>query len=256
MNSLLTLATLLAATTALPVTDNAGTSAVKARTPLDIESLVLPCVMDPFLGCPAAAEQTTGDADDGTSTGVVLHNDDSADRTYFFYKNSCECVPYKYITIPSQGQAFVALEAGFQGRLMRGTEEANLDGASHILGTWVEFSWEQGTGVGWADVSLIKGCDGGATISALDGTGATTGFSTWVLDGAPEEAYKQKSVSGAKVIMETESLTDANQINTAARDYLAGVLGYDVAYIDDHSTNPVIRSGNGRFDIVVHQGLP
>jgi hypothetical protein len=251
--SLLSFASLLVAAAALPAAGDTGISAIAARVTIPTESHVLPCVMAANLGCPSAPTKTTGDKDDGKSHGIILHNDDTAARSFFFYKNSCECIPYKYISIPAKGQAFVSLATGFQGRIMRGTEKAMLDGASHILGSWAEFTIDS-TGIGWGDVSLIKGCDGAVAIKSLDGSNSKTGFSQNLLSGAPDAAYKLKSVTGSKAIMETESLVDANVINAASRDYLAGKLGYNVAYIDDHHTNPVIRSGNGRFDVTMYAG--
>ncbi|KAH6645561.1 hypothetical protein BKA67DRAFT_585530 [Truncatella angustata] len=203
--------------------------------------------------CPTIAQKLTDDKDDGRSRGLVVQNKDIVSHTYFVYKNNCDCMPVKYITIPGNDMRFVSFSAGFQGRMTRGTESANLNGKYHLLGTWVEFSWDT-DGTGWADVSLIKGCDGAVDMVALDENGAKTGFSDNVLSNAPTGSYKQKAGSGAVVIMETESRTDPAIVNKASRDWLAGKLGYAKAYIDDYHGHQDICSVNGRFHINFYKG--
>ncbi|KAI1879774.1 hypothetical protein JX265_002728 [Neoarthrinium moseri] len=258
----ITVAALLAAAVALPLTENSGSSSAHTRDTnvvLEVESHVLPCVTDSTLNCPKQSQKIKGDVDDGKTKGIILRNDDSEARSFFFYRNSCECVPLKHITIPAKGKAFVALADDFQGRVMRGTEANNLDGASHILGTWMELTNVAATGQGWADVSLIKGCDGAVSVKSLDGSEVKTGFSEWLLDDAPASAYMLKS-GGAKVIKHTEELTNIN-ILAAPRDYLASKIGYNKAYLDDHYAErnmgePVIMSANARFDITFYKGRP
>jgi hypothetical protein len=207
-------------------------------------------------GCPSKATKITGDTDTGKNIGIIVNNKDSVARSFYIYKNNCDCLPVKYISIPANDKKFISMAAGSAGRIMRGTDAVNLDGKSHALGTWMEFSWDA-DGTGWADVSLIKGCDGAVDVAATDGTGAKAGFSDSVLDNAPSGAYKLKAGSGSKVIMETESLTDPNDINTAPRDWLHKKLAsWTKAYIDDHHGNPDIRSGNGRFNINFYPGRP
>ncbi|KAI6081174.1 hypothetical protein F4821DRAFT_249938 [Hypoxylon rubiginosum] len=160
----------------------------------------------------------------------------------------------KYVTLSAGQSAFISLPDGFQGRIVRGTTDVNLDGQPHTLGTWLEIGFDSnGSGKGYADVSLIRGCDGAVSVSALDGTGAATGFSQNVLSGAPADALDAKD-SGAKVIKATEGLLSA--IVNVSRDYLANLLGYDKAYIDDYHGNPVISSSNQRFSATFYAGKP
>lgn len=250
----LTFAALVVVGSAFPITEDAHTVSKQVRGNSVAVEISNDCYYPAGTTCSTKAQNITGDTDDGQKTGVVVNNKDCVAHSYFFYQNSCDCVPWKYISIPANGTKFVALNAGFQGRMMRGTEAANLDGKTHLLGTWTEFSWDA-DGRGWADVSLIKGCDGAVDIKAIDGIGASVGFNTSVLDDAPPGAYKRKS-TGSKVIMETEALGDYTKINTIPRDWLAGKIGYKKAYIDDHHGNPDICSVNGRFAINFWPGRP
>ncbi|KAK9791656.1 hypothetical protein AB5N19_01908 [Seiridium cardinale] len=258
LRRLFTFASLMAIAAALPASEKGIIASMEPRdyaTPTEVSGT---CYIPSgnAAGCPSSATKTTGDTDDGKKTGITVHNKDSQARSFFIYKNNCDCLPVKYISVPANGKKFIAMAAGFQGRMMRGTEAANLDGKSHALGTWMEFSWDA-DGKGWADVSLIKGCDGAVDVTAADGVGAQTGFNDDVLDGAPAGAYRLKAVSGSKVIMETESLTDASVINTTPRDWLYKEIGvWTKAYIDDHHGNPDICSANGRFDINFYPGRP
>ncbi|KAH6652500.1 hypothetical protein BKA67DRAFT_659209 [Truncatella angustata] len=256
--SLLTVSSIFAVAAAFPASDGSSTVAPRAGNYIVQKEISGTCWYPPgsTSNCPTKSQLITGDVDNGERTGIILQNLDFSPRSFFVYKNSCECMPVKYITIGAGLKRFVAFDPGFQGRIVRGTTNANLDGKSHALGTWMEFSWDLDDGTGWADVSLIKGCDGAVDVEALDDLGAKTGFSDNVLDGAPQEAYKQKSSSKELVIMETESLTNATVINTAARDWLAGKLGYKKAYVDDHHGNPDICSTNGRFLIRFWPGRP
>ncbi|KAI1636478.1 hypothetical protein F4809DRAFT_381671 [Biscogniauxia mediterranea] len=261
LRSIFTFAGLLALSAAVPIGQDATPSssshlkAVRAPMELPRTSPVLDtreasCAIS--LGCQSAAEEVTGDTDDGTTWGLRITNSGDETATYFLYQNSCDCVPYKYITIEANCTSFVALSTGFQGRIVRGTTEMNLDGNSHLLGTWVEVNIGS-DGVAWGNISLIKGCDGAAAIAALDGTAVSTGFDEWLLDGAPDDAYEAKD-DGVKVIKQTEALDNANTIIYASRDYLAGKLGYTKAYVDDHHGNPVICSSNGRMAITFYKG--
>ncbi|KAI1405357.1 hypothetical protein F4819DRAFT_510329 [Hypoxylon fuscum] len=202
--------------------------------------------------CATKATQTFGDPDQN-GAGIQLKNGDSQSRSYFVYQNSCDYIPLKYITIGAGQTQFVSLPAGFQGRVVRGTEAVNLDGQPHTLGTWLELGLD-GTGKGWADVSLIRGCDGAVSVAAMDGSGVSTGFDdSSILDGAPEGAYDTKQ-SGAKVLKATEGLLSV--VVDVVRDYLASKLGYDKAYIDDYHGNPVICSSNERFSATFYHGRP
>ncbi|KAI4867649.1 hypothetical protein F4820DRAFT_412933 [Hypoxylon rubiginosum] len=206
-------------------------------------------------GCTTRAEQVQGTSSDTNGRGVQVKNADSQSRSFFVYANSCDYVPLKYVTLGAGQSAFVSLPQAFQGRIVRGTTQVNLDGRPHLLGTWLEIGLDgDGSGKGWADVSLIRGCDGAVSVAAADGTGASTGFQdSSILDDAPGDALEAKD-SGSKVIKATEGLLSV--VVEAARDYLASKLGYDKAYIDDYHGNPVICSSNERFSATFYRGRP
>lgn len=204
--------------------------------------------------CATKAEKVDGA--DTNGHGVVIHNADSETRSFFMYDNSCDSVPSKYLTISASGTGFIPFSTGFQGRVVRGTEELNLDGSSHRLGTWLEMSLDS-QGTAWGDVSLIRGCDGPATIEALDSSGATKGFKdTSVLSDAPANVLFPKD-SGVKVINATE-LDGSNPpvVIQPVVDYLSSKLDHSMVYIDDFHDNPVICSTNGRFSATFYQGKP
>ncbi|KAK9778911.1 hypothetical protein SCAR479_04147 [Seiridium cardinale] len=192
--------------------------------------------------CNTSATQTSGDSDSG-GVGVTINNADSASRGYYIYHNDCDTVPYKYIWVDAGETKFVSLPSAFQGRITRGTDEYNLAGSAQWLGTWFEIGLDS-DGTGYADVSLIRGCDGAVSISSLDGTGVSIGFTQWILDGAPSGAYATKS-DGQTVLAASENLDGS--INTVVRDWYISEVGITNAYVDDYHGDPVISSSNGRF---------
>ncbi|KAI1085439.1 hypothetical protein F5B20DRAFT_3447 [Whalleya microplaca] len=204
-----------------------------------------------FSSCPSVSQLIDGDVNN-SGPGVELTNADNEDRTFFVYRNSCDNIPAKYIRIRSGETRFVSLPSDFQGRITRGTEKWNLMGLARPLATWVEITVDP-QGTIWGDVSLIKGCDGAATLESLDGSNLKVGFDNWVLDGAPDAAYSVKP-SGTRVIAGTEN-TLVN-ILSAPRDWLAQKIGYEKVYIDDYHGNPVISSTNGRFAVTFYPGRP
>ncbi|KAI0169372.1 hypothetical protein GGR52DRAFT_593135 [Hypoxylon sp. FL1284] len=249
LRSSLNLLSLLLATAAALPTGNLDGGAAAAAGELETRAQ-----------CATKAEHVQ-DAHDTNGRGVQLKNADTATRDFFVFANGCDSVPLKYVTIPAGQTKFVALPAGFQGRIVRGTTKVMLDGQPHTLATWLELGMDSGANAaGWADVSLIRGCDGPVTVSAMDGSGASKGFKdTSVLDNAPPKALQAKA-SGAKVIKATE-LTENGpngkpKVVPASRDYLGGKLGYKAAYIDDYHGNPVIKSANQRFNVVFYKGRP
>ncbi|XXH02896.1 hypothetical protein Hte_009284 [Hypoxylon texense] len=206
-------------------------------------------------GCATKAEQVQAGSASASGRGVQLKNGDGQSRSFFVYANSCDYVPLKYVTLGAGQSAFVPLPQGFQGRVVRGTTKVNLDGQPHLLGTWLEIGLDgSGSGKGYADVSLIRGCDGAVSVAAMDGTGASTGFSdSSILDDAPSDALEAKD-TGSQVIKATEGLLSV--VVDVVRDYLASKLGYDKAYIDDYHGNPVICSSNERFSATFYRGRP
>lgn len=206
---------------------------------------------------------TWGDADNG-GLGITITNADTDWRGFYIYYNNvsnyalepshtinspthaplqCDNYPYKYIWINAGETEFVSLPAGFQGRMTRGQDAYNLDGSTQLLATWFEFSFDAANWM-WADVSLIRGCDGGALIWSLDNSGGWKGFTQWILDGAPSGAYGVKT-DGEYVINYTEN-NDAS-INTVPRDWDLAEVGSDYVYVDDAHGSPVIASTNGRM---------
>lgn len=203
--------------------------------------------------CNTSPTSSSGDSDDG-GKGVTIKNADSEKRGYYVYHNSCDSIPYKYVWIDAGESAFISIPDNFQGRITRGTDEYSLDVSSsnQWVGTWFEIGLDS-TGTGWADVSLIRGCDGGITIESLDGTGASTGFSQWILDGAPSGAYSTKQ-DGEIVLSASENLDSS--INTVVRDWFISEVGATNAYVDDYHGDPVIQSSNGRFATTWEAGRP
>ncbi|KAI2469817.1 hypothetical protein F4781DRAFT_206300 [Annulohypoxylon bovei var. microspora] len=239
MKSILSLATLLLSTaSALPFSISPSHRAPRALAARS--------------NCSAQAVDATGATDTG-GAGLNITNGDSESRSYFVYENGCDSMPSKYVTVDAGATAFLALPASFQGRVVRGTADVNLDGQPHSLGTWLEIGLDA-SGTGWADVSLIRGCDGAVSIAAGDGTGATTGFSDNSVINDATDAILEAKDSGAKAIKATED--SLVQVLTDVTSYLSGKLGYTVAYLDDYHGNPVICSTDGRFDVTFYEGRP
>jgi hypothetical protein len=137
----------------------------------------------------------------------------------------------------------VSLPWSFEGRITRGVDAFNLNGRAQTLSTWFEITIDQ-DGVAWGDVSLIRGCDGSALMWSLDNSGAWKGWTHWILDGAPSDAYAQKE-SGLWVLKASTNWDGS--INTSVRDWYLTKVGADLAYVDDFHGNPVISSQYGRF---------
>ncbi|RYP80042.1 hypothetical protein DL770_006401 [Monosporascus sp. CRB-9-2] len=207
--------------------------------------------------CPQQATRLAYDDQDqeqAPGPGIKLMNQDDEERSFYLYWNSCDSIPYAYLSMPACGSRFVSLPAGFQGRVTRGTDETHLKGRPQLLGTWVELSFPIGDDFGgWGDVSLIRGCDGAATVQALDGSGPLRGFKHWVLDGAPQQAYDTKE-SGAEVIRAIGDVTI--QQEAIARDYLLSKVNLSNVYVDNEHGNPVICSANFRFAVTFFKGRP
>lgn len=127
--------------------------------------------------------------------------------------------------------------------MTRGQDAYNLDGSTQMLATWFEFSFDSANWM-WADVSLIRGCDGGALIWSLDTSGGWKGFTQWILDGAPEGAYDMKT-DGQWVLKYTENADTS--VNTIPRDWEIEQVGAEYVYVDDSHGSPVIASTNGRM---------
>ncbi|KAJ6442389.1 membrane-associating domain-containing protein [Purpureocillium lavendulum] len=193
--------------------------------------------------CSASPTYTSGDRDNG-GKGVTIHNSASETQCFYIYHNNCDTVPWKYIWVKAGETRFVSFPDQWEGRIQRGVDEYMLKCQAQWLGSWFEVSWDK-NGWGWADLSLIRGNDGGVVLTSGDGSGARKGYSQWVLDGAPNAAYARKA-DGAWVIAATEALDGS--IVTAARDWNIAKVGAENAYVDDYHGHPVIAATNGRFD--------
>ncbi|KAH8908293.1 hypothetical protein BR93DRAFT_950223 [Coniochaeta sp. PMI_546] len=201
--------------------------------------------------CNSSPTFTWGETDNG-GKGVTITNADSDWRGFYIYHNSCDYVPYKYVWINKGETQFVSLPDGFEGRIVRGVDSSMLNGQPQLLASWFEISYD-GAGVGWADVSLIRGCDGGVLTWSLDNSGAWKGFTQWILDGAPTGAYDMKN-DGQWVLKYTEN--GDGSINTIPRDWEIQKVGVNYVYVDDSHGSPVIASANGRFGTYWPAGRP
>lgn len=201
--------------------------------------------------CSTSPTLTWGDSDTG-GKGITITNADTDWRGFYIYHNNCDTVPWKYIWVGANQTEFVSFPDGFEGRIQRGVDNTMLNGQAHWLGSWYEFSWD-GNGVGWSDVSLIRGCDGGILTWSLDNSGAWKGFTQWILDGAPSGAYTEKD-DGIWVLGATEAIGGA--INTLPRDWEIQQVGAQYVYVDDSHGSPVIASSNGRFGTYWPAGRP
>lgn len=134
--------------------------------------------------------------------------------------------------------------------MVRGNPAYNLDGGVHNLGTWVELSLEgPPSAAAWGDISLLQGCDGAATVAAMDGSGISTGFTQDMITGAPAVVLMTKadgSVAIAKTVGEGA--------NEAAREYELSLLDpmKNASIIAQYT--PVIESRNGRFLVTMYYG--
>lgn len=112
----------------------------------------------------------------------------------------------------------------------------------------MEMGWED-LGVAWGDVSLLEGCDGAATIAALDGTGSIVGFDQDIISGAPSNVLATKR-DGSVVIAKSVG-TDANLL---ARQYELTLLSPTTQASIVNAYKPVIGSRNARFNITMYPG--
>jgi hypothetical protein len=147
-------------------------------------------------------------------------------------------------------EVFISVCPTFQGRLVRGSQTMNLDGGVHNLGTWVELSFEGPPSTqAWASVSLLQGCDGAATVAALDGRGKMVGFTQDIVHCAPKEALTAKS-DGSMVIQKTVG----DGASGVARDYELSMLDpmTNASIVEQYT--PAIGSHTGRFAVTMYSG--
>ncbi|KAK8009934.1 hypothetical protein PG990_008899 [Apiospora arundinis] len=219
--------------------------------------------------CDAHKTRTTkGDPDKGF--GISIKNADTKARSFFVYSNGCEKTAYTQLADVGAGKtAFLSLPAKFQGRIQRGSASVHMnkkEGTDTTLGTWLELGYDQdGKSVSYGDVSLIRGCDGGVTLSNTDGTKVSTGFSTNCVEGAPKAALGKK-LDGFASVLATEGFKkpgepnpDQPKVIAAPRDWLLKKLtdksgpAEKKAYIDDYHGNPVISDSKGRWQATFYK---
>ncbi|KAI1117569.1 hypothetical protein F5Y14DRAFT_403128 [Nemania sp. NC0429] len=191
--------------------------------------------------------KTTGDDEDGPGF-YITNNDNSSAVKYFLYENSRDEHPWKYLSLPVGTTAFVSVCKTWQGRVVRGVPEVNLDGKVHNLGTWFKSSIGP-NGSMWGDISFQEGCDGGGSIAATDGSYAMHKCYEDLLTGAPPKALVTKQ-TGTKVLAKT--VGDAP--NQAARDWELSKCNASEVWINENRDGPVIKSANGILEFVFYNG--
>lgn len=110
--------------------------------------------------------------------------------------------------------------------------------------------WEAPEGkVAWGDVSLLEGCDGAATLEALDGSGSATGFDHDIITGAPSVVLTTKK-DGSVAIAKTVG----DGANIAAKEYELTLLSPTTQASIVNAYKPVIGSRNARFNVTMYPG--
>ncbi|KAI1335161.1 hypothetical protein F5Y15DRAFT_428462 [Xylariaceae sp. FL0016] len=195
--------------------------------------------------------ETFGDPEVGPGIWVT-NNDRNSNAQYFLYENSRDQKPWKFLSIPQGTCAFVQVCDTFQGRIVRGNVAVNLDGQSHTLGTWVEFSVTDGTV--WGDISFLEGSDGGAIIVATDGSGVSRGCEADLLTGAPADALRINN--GGNAVVDTVVDKPWRAGNAAAKQWLLQQCGStsDQVYLAEPN-HSIISSANARFEVVFVDGV-
>ncbi|KAI1125713.1 hypothetical protein F5Y10DRAFT_246416 [Nemania abortiva] len=190
---------------------------------------------------------TTGDEEAGSGFWITNH-DDSAEVKYFLYENSRDQHPWKYLSLPVGATAFVSVCNSWQGRVVRGIPEVNLDGEVHNLGTWFKSSIGP-NGTIWGDISFLEGCDGGGSVAATDGSDVIRECYAELLTGAPSSALATKE-TGTKVLAKLVGDTP----DQAARDWELSHCSADEVWINNSTNGPAIKSTNGRLKFVFYKG--
>ncbi|KAI0020446.1 hypothetical protein F4780DRAFT_779566 [Xylariomycetidae sp. FL0641] len=192
-------------------------------------------------------KETTGDPEQGPGFWIT-NKDVDPNVKYFLYENSRNRHPWKYLSVPQNGRAFVQVCNTWQGRVVRGTLAVNGDGGEHNLATWMESNVDA-NGVMWGDVSFLEGCDGGGSVAATDNSGEKRECLVDMLTGAPAAALATKA-TGTKVIA---PLVGVNA-NAAAAAWDATKCSADTVWLNNDDSEPVISSSNGRFEYVFFKG--
>lgn len=225
--TLISLVSLLTAVTATPISKRQTSNSTQAANGTSYQTGGLQRWAGPYADTFAKRDDTlskrspifTWGDDDNGGTGIILYNVGDEYDGFYIYENGEDSSPWKYTWVNANSAVFLSVPSGFAGRITRGTDAMNLGGVPNLLGSWFEFSIDAGTTVMWADVSLIKGCDGPLTIENTDGTGLTKGWTTDIVDDGPTGAYQQRS-DGNWVLGYTEAIGDI-PANTIALNWSA-----------------------------------
>ncbi|KAJ2993023.1 hypothetical protein NUW58_g1973 [Xylaria curta] len=161
---------------------------------------------------------------------------------------NCTTNRCNYIKLPVGATAFVSVCQTWQGRVVRGIPEVNLDGGVHNLGTWFKSSISPNGWI-WGDISFLEGCDGGGSVAATDGSNASRKCHEDLLTGAPSSAFATKQ-TGTKALAKLVGDTP----NEIARDWELSKCSAGEVWIDEDNSDPVIKSTNGRLEFVFYKG--
>ncbi|KAI8623541.1 hypothetical protein F5Y19DRAFT_371469 [Xylariaceae sp. FL1651] len=190
---------------------------------------------------------TTGDPEQGLGFWIT-NMDDDPNVKYFLYENSRDEHPWKYLSIPQGGRAFVSVCNTWQGRVVRGLPSINTDNKAHNLGTWFKSSIGL-DGIMWGDISFLEGCDGGGSVTATDGSNVTRECLQDMLTGAPSTALTTKD-TGSRIISKLVGVRN----NEPAKSWELSKCSGDAIWMDTGNSSPVINSSNGRLEFVFYKG--
>lgn len=95
----------------------------------------------------------------------------------------------------------------------------------------------------------MEGCDGAATVAALDNSGVSTGFTGDLITGAPVAVLRTKDDGSAAI-----AKTVGEYASAAARDYELSLLDptKNASILQEYQ--PAIKSQNGRFLVTMYHG--
>ncbi|KAI3317046.1 hypothetical protein HD806DRAFT_551218 [Xylariaceae sp. AK1471] len=192
--------------------------------------------------------ETTGDPEQGHGFWITNHDDDPTGH-FFLYENSRDWHPWKYLTVPKDGRAFVSVCPTWQGRVVRGVPSVNTDNKVHSLGTWFQSAVSIDDGRLWAGISFLEGCDGGGSVSTTDGSNVTHGCVEDLLTGAPSSALATKD-TGTKALGKLVGLAP----NGPARDWELSKCSPDSVWIDNSNNRPIVVSADGKLEFIFHKG--
>ncbi|KAI0432278.1 hypothetical protein F5Y09DRAFT_353764 [Xylaria sp. FL1042] len=188
---------------------------------------------------------TTGDEVKGP--GFWISNRDDSGENYFLYENSRDDHPWKYVMVSHT--VFVSVCNTWQGRVVRGNPQTNMDGKIHNLGTWFQSNLDQ-NGWMWGAISFLQGCDGGGSVeTSTEPKVVRLCAADDLLTGAPSSALTAKE-TGTKVLAKVVGDTP----NQAAKDWELSKCNTSQIWISDANSGPVIKSTDGRLAFTFWKG--